>query len=76
MATRPNSHERPVLDLIQATESGEVTWMEVFRHFRDQEGMTVARIQNLLESLYSKGWLYRKWPNSYVLIPTSEAPAA
>jgi hypothetical protein len=50
--------------------------MEVFKHFRDVEGMTVARVQNLLNSLYSKGWLYMKWPSSFVLIPTEATVAA
>jgi len=71
MATRPTSEELEVLEVIRATEDGELSSKKVVEHFRGQK--TSTRVINILDALWQKHWLVKRYPDVYMLYEKTSA---
>lgn len=65
MATKPTTEELEVLQVIAATEAGEMNSFKVAEHFRGK--LTATRVFNLIDSLWMKGHLWKRWPNIFMI---------
>lgn len=65
MASRPTTEELEVFEFVRTAEAGEMTVTKIAEHFRGKK--TSTRVINLLDALYQKGWLFKRWPNWFIV---------